>query len=156
MRLPVEQLVEKYQKNLYVAAFSMCGNAEDAKDVVQDTFIRYYTISKDFDSEEHIRAWLLRVAVNRAKDIAKSFWHKNRMSLSDFDETLEFETPEENELFDSVMKLPEKYREVIHFFYYEDMSVKEISELLHISENNVKTRLTRGRQLLGGLLQQDN
>ena len=155
MKPPLEQLVKEYQNRLYIAAFNMCRNTEDAKDVVQDTFLQYYTISKDFESEEHIRAWLFRVAVNRAKDVTKSFWHRNRMSLSDFEETLTFEAPEDGELFDSVMRLPEKYRTVIHFFYYEDMSVKEIADVLQISENNVKTRLSRGRQLLGGLLKED-
>lgn len=155
MKPPLEQLVKDYQNRLYIAAFNMCRNVEDAKDVVQDTFLQYYTISKDFESEEHIRAWLFRVAVNRAKDVTKSFWHRNKLSLEDFEETLTFEAPEDKDLFDSVMRLPEKYRTVIHFFYYEDMSVKEIADLLQISENNVKTRLCRGRQLLGDLLKED-
>lgn len=62
MRQPLQELIERYQNSLYAAAFSICGNAEDAKDVVQDTFIQYYTNRKDFENEQHIRAWLIRVA----------------------------------------------------------------------------------------------
>lgn len=70
------------------------------------------------------------------------------MSLEDYMETLAFETPESGELFETVMHLPGKYRIVIHLFYYEDYTVREIADILKISENNVKVRLSRGRSLL--------
>ena len=73
MRQSVQELFEKYQNNLYIVACNICKNAEDAKDVVQDTFIQYYSFKKEFESEQHIRAWLI---------------------LEDFMETLVFETPE--------------------------------------------------------------
>ena len=63
-------------------------------------------------------------------------------------ETLTFETPESENLFETVMRLPEKYRIVIHLFYYEEYTVKEIAEILKISESNVKARLSRGRAKL--------
>lgn len=69
-------------------------------------------------------------------------------------ETLTFETPESENLFETVMKLPEKYRIVIHLFYYEDYTVREISDILKISESNVKVRLSRGRTLLKETLQE--
>ena len=148
MRKPVEVLIEAYQTNLYAAAFSICKNPEDAKDAVQDTFIKYHLTKKEFQDEQHIRSWLLRVAVNRAKDINRSFWRRNKVSLEEYMETLEFETPEDNQLFDTVMHLPEKYRIVIHLFYYEDMEVHEIAKVLSLSESNVKVRLSRGRRML--------
>ncbi len=148
MRLPVQDLINAYKNNVYAAAFSICKNCSDAEDVVQDTFLQYYMTRKKFDNEQHIRAWLLKVAINKAKNIQSSFWHKNKLSLDDYIETLSFETPETKELFEEVMKLPEKYRVVVHLFYYEDFSVKEIAKILRTTENNIKVRLSRGRAKL--------
>lgn len=63
-------------------------------------------------------------------------------------EELNFPDSQSEELFEAVMKLPEKQRTVIHLFYYEDYSIKEIADILKLSESNVKTRLTRGRAML--------
>ena len=154
MRLPVQELMNMYKNNVYAAAFSICKNASDAEDVVQDTFLKYYMTHKNFDSEQHIRAWLLRVAINKAKNIQASFWRRNGVPLEDYIETLSFETPESKDLFEEVMKLPEKYRVVVHLFYYEDYSVKEIARILKISESNIKVRLSRGRALLKDALKE--
>lgn len=148
MRLPVQDLMDMYKNNVYAAAFSICKNASDAEDVVQDTFLQYYMSHKNFDDEQHIRAWLLRVAINKAKNIRSSFWHRNGVPLDDYIETLSFETPETKELFEEVMKLPEKYRVVVHLFYYEDYSIREIAGICKTSESNVKVRLSRGRAKL--------
>lgn len=155
MRQSVKELFEKYQNNLYAVAFNVCKNAEDAKDVVQDTFIQYHLLKKDFDNEQHIRAWLIRVAINKAKNMNRTFWRKNKVPLEEYIETLAFETPESEELFETVMKLPEKYRIVIHLFYYEDYTVHEIADILKITESNVKVRLSRGRVMLKEKLQEE-
>ena len=110
MRLPIQTLMEVYQNNLYAAAFNICKNAEDAEDVVQDTFLQYYSGNKEFDSEQHLRAWLIRVAINKAKNVTRTFWRKNKVSLEDYMETLNFESTESRDLFEDVMRLPEKYR----------------------------------------------
>ena len=123
--------------------------------VVQDTFIQYYSLKKEFDNEQHIRAWLIRVAINKAKNMNRTFWRRNKLSLEDYMETLVFETPESEELFEAVMKLPGKYRIVIHLFYYEDYTVREIADILKLSESNVKVRLSRGRTLLREELQEE-
>ena len=116
--------------------------------VVIPKMIQYYTTSKDFEDEQHIRAWLIRIVINKAKNTTLAFWRRNRRSLEDYIETLTFENPESENLFEEVLKLPEKYRIVIHLFYYEDYSVREIADILKLSESNVKTRLSRGRSLL--------
>lgn len=154
MKQSVQELVALYRNNLFAAAFHICKNAQDAEDVVQDTFIQYYTIKKEFDNEQHIRAWLIRVAINKAKNASRSFWRRNRLPLEDYMETLAFETPESADLFEVVMKLPEKYRIVIHLFYYEDYTVSEIANILKLSESNVKVRLSRGRGLLRNALKE--
>lgn len=155
MRQKLQELVTLYQDNLFAVAFNICKNAQDAEDVVQDTFIRYYTLKKEFDSGQHIRAWLIRVTINRAKNVSRTFWRRNKLSLEDYMETLSFETKESENLFETVMKLPEKYRIVIHLFYYEDYSVNEIADILKISESNVKVRLSRGRRLLREALKEE-
>ena len=155
MRIPVQELVEMYKDNIYAAAFNICKSAADAEDVVQDTFLQYYMTKKEFDDEKHIRYWLLRVAINKAKNIQSSFRRKKEMSLEDYVETLTFETPESRELFEEVMKLPEKYRVVIHLFYYEDYSIKEIAKILRVTESSVKVRLSRGRAKLKDALKED-
>ncbi len=155
MRQSVQELVALYQNNLFAAAFHICRDAQDAEDVVQDTFVQYYTAKKEFDNEQHIRAWLIRVAINKAKNASRSFWRRNRIPLEEYMETLVFETQESADLFEVVMKLPEKYRIVIHLFYYEDYAVSEIANILHLSESNVKVRLSRGRRLLRSALKEE-
>ena len=154
MKLSVEILVKKYRRNLYIVAFSICKNAQDAEDVVQDTFIQYLLCKKDFESEQHIRAWLIRVAINKAKNKNNTFFRRNTLPLENYIETLTFESEESSEIFETVMKLSEKYRIVIHLFYYEDYSVNEIADILKVTPNNVKVRLLRGRMSLRNTLKE--
>lgn len=154
MKPPVEAMIEAFRHNLYAAAFNICKNTQDAEDVVQDTFIQYWSQNKDFETEQHIRAWLLRVAINKAKNKSKSLLRRKTLPLEDYMETLSFESDESSELFEAVMRLPEKYRIVVHLFYYEDYSVDEIAGILKISPGNVKVRLSRGRKLLRSTLKE--
>lgn len=148
MKIPIRILMERYQNHLYRIAFSICQNREDAEDVVQDTFLQYHILKKEFEDETHIRAWLMRVAINKSRNIVRAFWRKHRQSLESYMEELNFPDSQSEELFEAVMRLPEKQRTVIHLFYYEDYSIKEIADILKLSESNVKTRLTRGRTML--------
>ena len=148
MRQPVEILIEVYKNNIYAIAFNVCKNVHDAEDVVQDTFIQYISVKKEFETEQHIRAWLIRVAINKAKNKNVTFFRRNMLPLEDYMETLTFESSESSEIFETVIKLPEKYRVIIHLFYYEDYSINEIADITKISVSNVKVRLSRGRMML--------
>lgn len=148
MRLDTEYLVQRYKDDLYAAAFSIVKSREDAEDIAQETFLRYWNSDKQFESEAHIKAWLLRVAINRAKNAVLSYWWRNRVSYEDYMAELTFETEEDRRVLDAILSLPQKYRIVLHLYYYEDYSVKEIADILSTKENTVKTRLSRGRQLL--------
>ena len=152
MKQTVEELAERYRDNLFAVAFHVCKNAADADDIVQETFLQYYVAKKEFDSEAHIRAWLIRVA---AKNVNRSFWRQHKVPLEEYMESLVFETQKEETLFETVMKLPQKYRIIIHLYYYEDYSVREIGEILSLKESNVKVRLSRGRKLLKEALKED-
>ena len=155
MRMETQALAETYRDRLFAAAFQVCGNAADAEDAAQEALLRYHISEKQFESEQHIRAWLLRVAINCAKNLSRSFFRRNTVPLETYMETLEFDSVESQEIFREVMSLPEKYRLVIHLYYYEDYSVAEIGRILALTESNVKVRLSRGRQLLKKSLQEE-
>lgn len=155
MKPTTEFIIKQYQDSLFSLAFSICKNAADADDVVQDTFIKYHTKDIDFETSEHVKAWLIRVCVNRSKDVVTSFWRRNKESLEDYMSSLEFEEPSDRELFQAVISLPEKYRVVIHLYYYEEYSTKEISDILKTSEGTIKSRLSRGRMLLKKQLEEE-
>ena len=154
MRMETQALAETYRDRLFAAAFQVCGNAADAEDAAQEALLRYHISEKQFESEQHIRAWLLRVAINCAKNVSRSFFRRNTVPLEDYMDSLEFDSGESRQIFREVMKLPEKYRLVIHLYYYEDYTVAEIGEILSLTESNVKVRLSRGRQLLKKNLQE--
>ena len=154
MRMETQALAETYRDRLFAAAFQVCGNAADAEDAAQEALLRYHISEKQFESEQHIRAWLLRVAINCAKNVSRSFFRRNTVPLEDYMDSLEFDSGESREIFREVMNLPETYRLVIHLYYYEDYSVAEIGRILGLTESNVKGRLSRGRQLLKKALQE--
>lgn len=154
MRMETQALAETYRDRLFAAAFQVCGNTADAEDAAQEALLRYHISEKQFESEQHIRAWLLRVAINCAKNVSRSFFRRNTVPLEDYMDSLEFDSGESREIFREVMSLPETYRLVIHLYYYEDYTVAEIGRILGLTESNVKVRLSRGRQLLKKALQE--
>lgn len=142
-------------KRVFAAAYSLLKNREDSEDTVQDVFLRYYSCGKQFDSDEHLRAWLLRVAVNRARDLLKSAHYQRTVPLELDPGAEAFPGDESRELFRAVTELPEAYRVVIHLHYYEDYPVKEIARVLRLPQATVKTRLFRGRELLKEALKEE-
>lgn len=156
MKPPLEQVMRQHETGVYAAAYSLLKNKQDAEDVVQETFLKYYSRSREFASSEHLRAWLLRLAINRAKDILRAASRKNTVPLEDDPQELAFPLPESRGLFEAVLALPEQYRTVIHLFYYEDYSVQEIARILRLTKQAVKTRLFRGRQMLRAALKEES
>jgi RNA polymerase sigma-70 factor (ECF subfamily) len=143
-----DRICEKYGDRLYAAAFNICRQPQDAEDAVQDALIALYKSDKEFESEEHLKAWLLRVTVNAAKSTIRLFWNRNRTSYEDYMDSLVFEDASDKTLMDEVLALPEKYRIVLHLHYFEEYKTREIADILKLSENTVKTRLLNGRKLL--------
>ena len=154
MRLTLEQAVDLYAKNVYRAAFSVCRNREDAEDVTQETFLAYYRSGTEFADAEHLKAWLLRTAINKSRNVVRSFWRRNRVSLDEQLDRPAEAPPEDLGLLQAVMSLPEKCRLTVHLFYYEELPVREIARLLGVRENTVKSQLHRGRTLLREKLQE--
>lgn len=141
----ITEAVKKYSDMMYRVAYNITKNREDAFDVCQDVFVRLVRSAHKIKSEEHLKAWLLRATVNVSKTALTS---PHRRTVSD--EVLSALTVEDkpNDVFDAVMRLPEKYSSVIHLFYYEDLTTEEIAAALKISRSAVKSRLQRGREML--------
>lgn len=155
MKPPTEEIFRTHGNRLFSAAYTICQNREDAEDAMQDTLMRYSAAKKEFESAEHVKAWLLRVVINRARDIRSSFWRRNQADWQEELASLPFEEPEDSRLFEAVMELPEPYRAVIHLYYYEDYDVREIASLLRCPGGTVKSRLSRARTLLKQKLKED-
>ena len=147
--------VEQFQNTVYRTALHALGSPQDADDAVQEVFLRLFRYQQPFESEEHLRRWLLRVTVNYCRDVLKSPWRKRRTSLEELPETPVFDRPEQASLYREVMALPENDRTVLNLFYYEELSVREIGELLGVGDSTVTTRLARARKRLKKRLGED-
>lgn len=141
----VEEKVRKYANHVYRLAISILKNKEEAEDVFQEVFIKFYYKAPKFLEEEHEKAWILRVTINTCKDKLRSAWFRKKEELA---EDIPYVTPEEDATYYEVMKLPEKYRVVIYLFYYEGYKITEISQILNTKESTVKSQLDRARDLL--------
>lgn len=144
----LEPIYEKYKDNIFAIGFNYFKNSIEADDVVQETFFKLARCGRDFESEEHLRNWLIQVTVNECKRVSLSSWVKKKVSLEEYTGQIDFETKEESLVFTAVMSLPKKYRQVIHLYYYEDCCTAEIADILGISRTAVTTRLLRGREKL--------
>ena len=147
-----EKTVDKYSQTVFRAVYACCGNYSDAQDIVQETFFRYIKKHPEFESEEHKKAWLIRVAVNLVKDSLKSYWFRNKIDL---DENIPFEEDESKAVWESVKKLPANYRIVIELYYKEGYSINEISEILNKNKATVGTWLARAKKRLEKILKED-
>lgn len=145
----LEQVLVMYGNMVYRLAYACMRSTMDAEDVCQDVFLRYFQKRPEFQSEEHRRAWLLRVTVNRARTIFRSAWFRHTVPL---DERVVFSEPEEQKLDEALSRLSGKDREVLHLYYYEELSVREIGDLLRRKESTVRTQLTRARRRLGEIM----
>lgn len=149
-----EELLHKYADTVYKIAFSRTKNSADADDIMQEVFLRYIRSEVSFENEEHEKAWFIRTTVNCSINLLSSAWFKRTDALEANQDELVTEMKENSEVYYAVMELPEKYRTVIHLFYYEDMSVANIASVLEKKESTIKSLLHRARTLLKEKLQQ--
>ena len=148
-----EQVVRTYADMVYRIAFRYTGNRTDADDVFSETFLAYFRKKRSFESEEHRKAWLIRVAINCAKDLVRA-----RLVYTELDPGLVSDgrdtdnTEQRLDLRQAIDRLPKEYREVICLFYLEQLSVHEIAQVLGRNENTVKVQLSRARTKLRAFL----
>lgn len=143
-----ERIVTAYADIVYRVALSYSNSKQDAEDVLQNTFLKLLVHEPSFRDEEHIRRWLIRVAVNQCNSLFGSYWKKHVSSIETCTEEPSFESADYSDLYHAVHELPAKYRIVIHLFYYEGYSTREIASLLHILDATVRSRLAQARKLL--------
>lgn len=160
----LEKLMIDYGNELVRLAFSYVKDAEIAKDLVQNTFIKCYKNLETFRQDAQIKTWLYRITINECKDYLKS-WHYKMVQVKGFiQETTRSILPStekavldkynQEEIKDTVYSLPKVYREVVYLYYYESLTAEEISKVLDISVNTVKTRLRRAKQRLESILKE--
>lgn len=150
-----EEVVRYYSPMVYRIALTRTQSTSDAEDIFQEVFLKLVANEKAFDSEEHRKAWIIKVTINCCNSHFVAPWRKNVTSMDDVmlsqvaGETVdEYDLSGESDVYAQVLKLPQNMREVILLFYYEDMSIREISQILQTSEANIKKRLSRARQKL--------
>ena len=148
-KLSPDEIIHKYFNTVYRLALSQTCNVSYAEDVTQDVFLKYWQKKDTLKSDEHIKAWLIRVTINQSKSVFMSSWFRKTVPLS---EEITFDSEEKSDVYFAVQELPLKYRTVVHLFYYEDMGIKEISACLNIKESTVKSQLHRGRKMLKTVL----
>ena len=147
------QVIEYYSDMVYRLAFARTGNSHDAEDVYEEVFLRFLKRKPKFENEEHRKAWFLRVTVNCSNTFLSSVWQKRTEGLSD---EIPFTEKEHQDLYRELQSLPVKYRSVIHLFYYEELSVEEIGHILNRKPATVRTQLTRAREMLRGMLKEED
>lgn len=147
--------VDTYADSVYRVAYSYTYTRADSEDVLQNVFLKLFQSKQCFSDEEHLKRWLLRVTINECHNLHRSFW-KRRIHLAEIEKPeRDFMSDDEIDLHNALLKLPGKYRIIIHMYYYEGYKTKEISELLQIKEATVRTRLARGRDRLKELLKEE-
>ena len=157
MNNPALYAFDKYCDTVLRTAFAMTGNYQEAEDITQEVFLALHSKPRSFDSDEHMKAWLLRSAINRSKNYRMSASVRRDQPLSDeLADKLSCEfTPRDNEIREMITKLPEKYASVIYLYYFEDYNVREIAEIEGKSENTVSSLLQRGRKRLKMILEKE-
>ena len=141
----LKDIINNYSDMVCKVALTRCGNVENAEDVFQNVFMKLSEKMPKFKSEEHKKAWLIRVTINFSKNMNMSAWNRKVVTL---DENMEFETKEESDVFSVVCDLPQNYRTVIYLYYYEGYKVEEIAKLMSSTSGTIKTWLYRAREIL--------
>ncbi len=144
-------LADKYMDTIFRLAFSYMKSRADADDITQNVLLKLYRYDKDFQSESHLKNWLMRVTINECKQAFRSPWRRME-DIRDYENSLAMTQPEHRELFETVMRLPHSYRVILYLYYYEDHTTDEIARLLDIPAATVRTRLSRGRERLKKML----
>ena len=141
-----EDVIRQYATMVYRLAFARSGTKDDADEIFQEVFFRYLKNQPVFESEEHCKAWLIRVTINCSR--------KLRVLL--VEEDLAFESKETADLYHELQKLPAKYRQVIHLYYYEDLKAEQIGKISNRKPATIRTQLTRARAMLRDFMKEED
>lgn len=145
----IESLFRSYKDDVYRLALSYTKSIQEAEDVCQTVFLKLLEQKEITPGKE--RSWLMQVTANTCRNVLRSAWWKRTVPM---EETLPAVDPQYTDTWEKVMALPPKYRVMIYLRYYEELSTKEMAQLLHISQSSVTTRLNRARQMLKSALEE--
>lgn len=148
----LEKLIQQNGDTLLRTASAILGDAQEAEDVVQDTFIKYLEKQPVFENHEHAKAWLLRVTINSCRSWLRSPWRRLRAPLL---ESYPAPEPQQRVAAEAVLALPTRERAVVHLHYYEGYKTAEIAALTGEPEGTVRSRLSRARVRLKDMLKED-
>lgn len=160
MNKEITRLVEEYGDDVLRIATVILKSKELAEDVYQETFLRVVRSYSSYRRESSEKTWIISIAVNLCRDYIRSAWKRRVVVTDDFltytadsdTEKIIEEKSERQALINAIMKLPDKYREIIHLFYYQELGVNDIAEILRIPGGTVKSRLFKARKLLHGMI----
>ncbi len=140
-----------YAKELFTIAYGYTKSVNDSEDILQNVFCKYFMKKNHFDSLNNEKYWLIRVTINEAKDLLKSYYHKNVIINDELIVSKADKSSKDEKIVNlskNIDKLSSKYKDVIILFYYDNLSIKEIAKILGVSESAVKVRLNRARESL--------
>lgn len=144
----VKRAVEQYADTVRRLCMIHLKNYADTEDIFQTVFLKYALSTAAFESQEHERAWLIRVTINACKDLLKSFFRSRTVSIEEILEQPAAPSEEHREVLEAVLSLPVKYREVIYLHYYEGYTAPEIGRILGKNVNTVYSLMKRAREML--------
>lgn len=144
----VNNAIELYSDTVRRICVLHLKNHHDAEDICQTVFIKYMCSEIVFESEEHKKAWIIKVTVNACKDMLKNFFRSRTVSLNELICESDSVTSETSEVLEAVLSLPPKYKNPVYLHYYEGYTAPEISKILGKNVNTVYTLLTRAKKIL--------
>ena len=144
----VNRAIEVYADTIRRICMIHLKNCADTEDVFQTVFLKYATSSVCFENEQHEKAWFIRVAINACRDVLKSFFRRSTVSLDSVTEIPAQLPPDNRDVLEAVLSLPEKYRNIVYLYYYEGYTAPEIGRMLGKNTNTVYTHLTRAKKML--------
>ncbi|MDD2371249.1 MAG: sigma-70 family RNA polymerase sigma factor [Firmicutes bacterium] len=139
-------VINKYGDMVKRISFLYFSNKADVEDIFQEVFLKYFLNKKEFQDENHKKAWICRVTFNICKDLKKSFWRKKVISVENI--YIPFESEEQSELVTAVLKLPSAYKNIIYMHYYEGFTIPEIAEASKKNINTIYSQLRRAKAKL--------
>ncbi|MEG0472017.1 MAG: sigma-70 family RNA polymerase sigma factor [Solibacillus sp.] len=162
--LILNQLMEDYATDLKRIAFLYVNDLFECEDIIQEVFISCYQKLPSFRHDSSYKTWLIRITINKCKDYKKRWSVKklfykpiispNFTALSSEEQFINEQTS--RNMIEQIAKLPTKYKEVLILYYYQQLTMTEISEILHVNINTIKSRLLRGKKMLQAKLERSN
>jgi RNA polymerase sigma-70 factor, ECF subfamily len=154
----LDEIMDTYGQEILHLVYTYVNNKELAEDLTQEVFIKCYNSINTFKGNSKLRTWLWKIAINHCKDYLKS-WYNNKIVISGNIELFErvpkesveqtvLQKNDDDTLVSAVLSLPIKYREVIYLYYFKEVTIKEISNIIGIKQNTIKTRLRKAKELL--------